>query len=440
MFDTRAEFRSRSGPPGERVKRKTSAYAAALLVALLLASTLAGPEVARGETPTPVPAPSIEDMMRLAQDDPAALMQLMSTQDPAMVGAALNAFVAQNPGQVASTFGALAAIDPGAIGGVLAAGPGADPALLAALGQHMAVDAWLPEEAPTEGEDAQAQGFWEDMGPGGLVERAFGKFTRPIPNARMTFTDIPTGALANLKALPEGFVVSSFFGLTTDGYLESDFVVGHVTFSLDKSWLQTNNIHQWTVHLVRFDEDANTWCPVQAKRLREDETKVYFSAAFPGFSKWVVGGYPGLPPARFKIEELAISPDAKTNQPMTIQVTVTNLGPEDAEVNLPLWINGQVQAAAREVLGPDERRPVVFTISPRNVGEAQVRVDRLVTTINVAEGPPPTPTPLPVVSDVDSSERGTGLTTGYIIGLVAAVVIGLTLIAGVTGAMRKDES
>ena len=147
-----------------------------------------------------------------------------------------------------------------------------------------------------------------------------------------------------------------------------------------------------------------------------------------------------MPPARFKIEELAISPDAKTNQPMTIQVTVTNLGPEDAEVNLPLWINGQVQAAAREVLGPDERRPVVFTISPRNVGEAQVRVDRLVTTINVAEGPPPTPTPLPVVSDVDSSERGTGLTTGYIIGLVAAVVIGLTLIAGVTGAMRKDES
>ena len=420
------------------MNRKSLALSAALLVSLFFMSTLLGPAVVRGQTPESEPL--VERMMRLAQEDPAALMEFLSTQDPAMVGAALNAFVVQNPGQVAATFAGLAQINPAVIGGILAAGPGSDPAVLAAIGQHMPVDAWMPEDVAPEGEDRHSAGFWYSMGSGGPIESALGKFSRTIPNARVTFSDIPTGTLANLTDLPEGFIVSSFISLSADGYLESDFVVGHVTFFLDKSWLQSNNIHEWTVHMSRFDEPTNSWSPVQAKRVREDESRVYFSVAISTFSKWVIGGFSGLTAPRFSIDELIVSGDAKTHQPVTVQVTATNLTPDDAHLSLPLWMNGQLVSIASERLGPDERRAVSFAVSPTNVGEAQVRVDRLVSTISVAEGPPPTPTPLPAGAAIEEFERGSGLQIGYIVGVVAAVVVGLTVVAGFTGSRRKGDS
>ena len=158
------------------------------------------------------------------------------------MGAALNAFALQSPGQVAATFAGLAKISPAAVGGILAAGPGANPDAVAAVGQHMPVDAWMIEDVAPAGDDRHADGFWYAMGSGGPIESALGKFSRPIPNPRVTFSDIPVGTLANLTAAPDGFTVFNFFGLSADGYLESDFVVGHVTFFLEKSWLQSNDI------------------------------------------------------------------------------------------------------------------------------------------------------------------------------------------------------
>ena len=154
--------------------------------------------------------------------------------------------------------------------------------------------AWAPE-APSRARTASSSG----RSP-----------TRGSPTATY-----PTGTLQNLTDLPEGFVVSSFLGLSADGYLESDFVVGHVTFFLEKSWLQSNDIHQWAVQMVRFDEPTNSWSPIQAKRVREDETRVYFSVTIPTFSKWVIGGYSGLVAPTFSIDGLTVSEDAKTHQP-----------------------------------------------------------------------------------------------------------------------------
>ena len=378
--------------------------------------------------------------MRLAQEDPAALMQLLSTQDPATAGPAFTSVLMQNPGQIAAGVVGLAQINASAIGGILAAGPGSDPTALAAIGEHLPVDAWMPAAVPATGEDQHSNGFWHSMGSGEMIESGLGKFSKSIPNSRLTVSSIPLGTLANLTDVPESFVVASFLSLNTDGYLESDFIVGQVTFFLEKSWLQSNNIHEWTAHMLRFDEPTNSWSPVQAKRVREDESRVYFSVMVSAFSKWAVGGFPGLPAPRFRIDDLALSADAKTNQPVTVQVTVTNLTPDDAEISLPLWLNGQVHSIVTERLGPDERRPITFTVLPRNVGDAEIRVDRLATTISVAEGPPPTPTPAPADAALELTERGEGVTTGLIVGAVAALLIGLTVIAGITGSRRKGDA
>ena len=424
------------------MNRKTVAYAAVLLVSLVVMSTLLHHGVVQGQEPTPTPVPEslIERMTRLAVEDPAALMELLSTQDPAMVGPAFTSVFMQSPTQIANGVIGLARLDAGAIGGILAAGPGQDPAALAALGLHVSVDAWLPDDVPQAGEDRHSPGVWHSLGSGGPVENILGKFKRSIPNAQVAVGEIPTGTLQGLTDLPDGFVAQSFLGLSASGYLESDFIVGHITFFVEKAWLQSNNVHQWSLQILRFDEPKEAWRPVQARRVREDESRVYFNATVAAFSKWVVGGSPAPPAAMFRIENLTFSADSRTNEPTTIQVSVTNLASNEAELNLPLSVNGQVHSIVQDVFGPDEQRQIVFTFVPRNVGEAQVRVDRLASTINVAEGAPLPPTPEPIASAPEVFERGTGLTTGYIVGAVAGVVIALTAVAAFAGSRRKDGS
>ncbi len=389
-------------------------------------------------TPTPVPESFVEQMMRLAQEDPAALVQLLATQDPATVCPALTAFFAQDPEQIAATISGLARIDAGAVGGLLTA-CSQDPAALAAIGEYLPVDAWLPDDVPPLGQDRYSAGKWRSLGAGEQVESVIGKLRRERPNARVIIGGIPVGTLGNLRPVPEGFAVSSFMSLFADGYLESDFTVGHLRFFLEKSWLQENNVHPWAVHMLRFHQPTQTWNPVQARRVREDEVRVYYSVALPAFSSWVIGGYAEMPETRFRIDDLSVSAGARTHQPVTIQVTATNLTTGVADLNLPLWVNGQVHSAALEGFGPDERRPVVFTMEPTNVGELQIRVDRLTTTIDVAQGPPPTPTPTPP-GPPPPPERGSGFPTGIVLGALAALLVALTFIAAVAGPRRRDES
>ncbi len=405
-------------------------------------STLLHHGVVQGQEPTPTPVPEslIERMTRLAAEDPAALLEFLSTQDPAMAGAAFTSVFMQNPTQIANGVIGLARLNAGAIGGILAAGPAQDPAALAVIGLHVAVDAWLPDDVAQAGEDRHSPGVWHTLGSGGPIESILGKFKRSIPNAQVSVGDIPTGTLRGLTDMPDGFVAQSFLGLSASGYLQSDFIVGHITFFLEKAWLESNNVHQWSVRFLRFDEPKEAWRPVQARRVREDESRVYFNATVTTFSKWVIGGSPELPDAMFRIEGLGVSSDSKTNEPTTIQVSVTNLASEESELNLPLWVNGQVHSIVQDVFGPDEQRPIIFTFVPRNVGEAQVRVDRLASTINVAEGAPLPPTPEPLSAAPEVFERGSGLTTGYIVGALAAIVVALTAIAAFAGSRRKNES
>ena len=401
-------------------------------------------------TPTPVPESFVEQMMRLAQEDPPALVQLLAAQDPAVVCPALTGFFAQGPEQIAATISGLARIDPGVIGTLLTACV-QEPEALAAIGEYLPVDAWLPDDVPPLGEDRYAAGKWVSLGSGEQIETIIGKFERERPNARVIVGGVPLGTLTmaatpragaerpTISPVPEGFAVSSFVTLFADGYLESDFIVGHLTFFLEKSWLQSNNVHEWAVHMLRFDSPTNTWNPVQARRLREDESRVYYSVALPAFSSWVIGGFSEMPETRFRIDALTVPAQGKTHQPITIQVTVTNLTSGVADLNLPLWVNGQVHSAVLERFAPDERRPIVFTFEPANVGKAEIRVDRLASTVDVVQGPPPTPTPTPP-GPPPPPERGAGLPAGIVLGALAALLIVLTGIAALAGPRRPGES
>ena len=79
---------------------------------------------------------------------------------------------------------------------------------------------------------------------------------------------------------------------------------------------------------------------VQAKRVREDESRVYYSVVVPGFSLWAISGSAEAPEVRFRVDDLSIQPDRlREGDEVTITAQVTNLTDEPAEFVGTLWLN-----------------------------------------------------------------------------------------------------
>jgi hypothetical protein len=360
-----------------------------------------------------------------------------ASRDPEATGGALVSSAQRNAQATGNALLTASRTNAASTNEALARGPARDPNALASLGEHIPVEPWVPEDTPDVGQSRHGLGVWSDVGSPAPIDNILGKYVKSIPAAKVNVSEIPLGTLQILPPLPDGFVANSFLSLTTDGFLESDFVAAHITMFVEKSWLDSNQIHQWSLQFSRFDEPTSTWRPVQAKRVREDESRVFFSVVVPGFSKWIIAGSAEAPDLRFLVENLTISQDPKTNQPVTIQVEVTNLTPGQAELNLALWVDQQIDFMVRQLFAPDEKLAVVFTLVPINVGTTEIRIDRLIATMDVAEGPPVTPTPIPVILPPEGPQRGTGLAVGLIVGALAAIFFAGTAIAIYLGASHS---
>ncbi len=364
-------------------------------------------------------------------------MAAAASRDPEATGGALVSSVQRNAQATGNALLTASRTNAASTNEALARGPARDPNALASIGEHIRVESWVPDDTPDVGQSRHGPGVWSDVGSPAPIDNILGKYVRSIPAAKVMVSDIPLGTLQLLPPLPDGLVANSFLSLTTDGYLESDFVAAHVTMFVEKSWLESNQIHQWSLQFSRFDEPTSKWRTVQAKRVKEDESRVFFSVVVSGFSKWIIAGSAEAPDLRFLVENLTISQDPKTNLPVTIQVEVTNLTPGQAELNLALWVDQQIDFMVRQLFAPDEKRAVVFTLVPINVGATEIRVDRLIATMDVAEGPPVTPTPIPVILPPEGPQRGTGLAVGLIVGALAAIFFAGTAIAIYLGASHS---
>ncbi len=345
-----------------------------------------------------------------------------AVSDPESTGTALTSSVKNNAEATGNAVIAAAGRNAASTGAALAAGPAKDPEALAQVGVFIPVEPWVPETEPPLGDDPNSAGFWEDVGSPAPIDNILGKYTRSIPDAKVNVSDIPMGTLAGMTPLPDGRVVNSFLSLTTDGFLEGDFVAAHVTLFVEKSWLSANNIHEWSLQFTRFDEPSAQWRPVTAKRVREDETRVFFSVVVPGFSQWTITGSEDVPEVQFLIENLTIGPrNPKAGDEVAIQVDVTNVSNQELELNLALWLNDQIDSMRRDVFQPGVKRPIAFFIHPK-AGEFEIRIDRLRSTMSVAPGEF-VPTPVPPVVVVTPGERGAGVTVGIVVGFLAAVFV-----------------
>ena len=268
---------------------------------------------------------------------------------------------------------------------------------IAAVGRSLPTEIWVPEQGPEPGPDPTGEGFWCDCGSPAPIERVLTKFASEIPQAHVAIADVlelPPG----VPEQPNGRIVNSVLSFTPENFEDQDVVASHVTFFVEKSWLEANQVHQWSLQFSRFDEDSGDWVPSTAKRVREDEERVYFSVVLPAFSIWSISGSPEATAAEFLVEDLAITPDrANQGQPVIVSAQVTNLTDERGVFNAVLWLNSQVSDSTFVDVPPNVTVPVSFSVRPMS-GTYEVRIDRLLGSFTVQVPPSQTNTPSPILA------------------------------------------
>ena len=362
------------------------------------AKSAAGTLIAAGETdPETIGAL----LASIAEDDPgsAGLLVANAAQTSAeKTGALLTQAISEKAESMGRALEAAAGVNAAAVVDALGAGPAKDTDAMAALGLVLDTAIWLPEaELPGCSETDPSTGeIWVCVGSPAPIEKILAKFANVIQGARVVVADV-LSLPAGIPSLPADRVINAYLSLTPENFTDDDMSAAHATVFVEKSWLDANQVHEWAIQFSRFDDEAGAWRPGTAKRVREDEQRVFYSVAIPGFSLWAISGGATVPPVQFRVDELVISPGRiKEGETVTVSVQVKNTSLEAGEYNAALYLNKLLSESRAVSVGPGETVPVSFTIQPK-AGSYEVRVDRLIGSFDV-EAVPPTPTPVPATA------------------------------------------
>ena len=188
--------------------------------------------------------------------------------------------------------------------------------------------------------------------------------------------------------LPADQIVRTYISITLENAAPEDIELGHMTFRVEKEWLEQNSIHKWSVTLNQYDPELAQWIALPTKRTGEDDSYVYYTVATTHFSIFAVSGSQALPPLNFEVANLAINPvEAKTGEDIIISADITNLSNAAGTYAVTLWIDGTVEAGKNVSLKAGETTPVSFAVTRDAEGDYQVRFDRLFGSFNVIEAP-----------------------------------------------------
>ena len=208
--------------------------------------------------------------------------------------------------------------------------------------------------------------------------------------------------------LPAGQIARAYIDVTFKNALPEDIDVGHMTVKVEQSWLAQNSIHKWSVVVSRYDPELKQWVAMPTKRVKEDETYVYYTVVLTHFSTFAVSGSHTLPPLEFGISNISINPtQAKTGEPITISADITNVSDTAGTYAASLWIDNTIETGKNVTLQAGETSKVTYTVTRNVAGNYEVRLDRLFGSFSVT-GEPVTPT---------------GTNWMLIIGIAAAIII-----------------
>ena len=212
-----------------------------------------------------------------------------------------------------------------------------------------------------------------------------------------------------LPDLPPERIANTFFKIDIENAQAGDIQAAHVSFFIEKSWLQANDVHKWSIQFNGFNEDLNTWVPFSTKRVREDEERISYTVVVPGFSNIAITGSKELPAQFFEVTDLDVvslsaSGAFTADEDVIVNASVTNNGATRAVYPANLWVNDVIDETHLIVVEPGETIPIRFN-RIRPAGDFLVRVERLLSEFTIGAAPPPrppivptaTPTRIPIV-------------------------------------------
>ena len=109
------------------------------------------------------------------------------------------------------------------------------------------------------------------------------EFARTLTSVQVSLQDVSEKP-SDVADLPQDQIVSEYFRITVENAEPEDILTVHMSFLVEKSWLEANNIHEWSILINRYDEEKGMWVSYPTKRVSEDETLVFYTVVLPGFS------------------------------------------------------------------------------------------------------------------------------------------------------------
>ncbi|MBM2831520.1 MAG: hypothetical protein HW414_572 [Dehalococcoidia bacterium] len=191
-----------------------------------------------------------------------------------------------------------------------------------------------------------------------------------------TIEQLPT-LPADIKTAPAGAKVVDYFTITLKNAPPKTVAAGYIEFKVEKSWLNANSIHPWSVALNRFDDKLGQWMPLETKKIREDASLVYYSATLPQLSLFAITGSAAAPVREYSVEQISITPTrGPAGKTVQVSAEVTSMINEERTFPMTLWVNSAVEEAQLVKVPAKGKATVTFTVTKANAGDYEVRIDR----------------------------------------------------------------
>jgi hypothetical protein len=182
-------------------------------------------------------------------------------------------------------------------------------------------------------------------------------------------------------ALPTGMIDNSFFRIELGEVSSQDVVAAAAIAFVDKSWLDSNQVHKWSIQFSRFNENLDAWVPSPSKRIREDAERLTFAVVVPGLSTFAITGSRDLP---FAIANLSAGLESHMEgKQIDVVASVSNSGAETAVYPAVLWVDGSIEAAKTVSVDAGGTAEVAFVLS-RPAGTYSIRLGRQINDVSVA--------------------------------------------------------
>ena len=192
-----------------------------------------------------------------------------------------------------------------------------------------------------------------------------------------------------------------YLEIIEDNITENDISSVTITFKVEKTWIEGENIDENTITLKRYNAENGEWVSLPTVKVDEDATYVYFSVTSPRLSYFAISGTAISPaPAAFTVSTLTISPSGvSVGEDVSISVMAKNTGELGGTYIVTLEINGAAEAIENVTVAGGSERPVTFTVTEDVEGTYNVEVDGLTGTFTVTK-PPPVPTKWPLIAGI----------------------------------------